>query len=1805
MDTIPFPALNPNRRTSLLLPKIKIKKVKSSKIYESDGSFKSKKYNFNEKYGIVESTDFSQLGFDQKFIPHIPKWKRANTEILGLRNSSLGTHSSKDSSRVDCNDDSHKSINTTSLPHFSEIVNPDFKPMHKEVKNQKPSQKLNKCSESRIKKDVKNSNFQKIITNNEIIDSIKFKKKVESIRSEVGDSWLRVFSEMKSNSSSSFSKPSMKKSRTFGHPNDATFKFPTTIDPPDEEVYHYRNKINTLKPKNKSKNQSSSPSQIELDDLQVNFEEPVPYFLFPKKSGKSNNIHYSRSSINKVFSRRNSHLVKPNIPNDIPIHRNTLGSVSELYATEAEPLFSGSKNSDSDFGLIKDEAKNIITSPAIMDAHSYSGLDLGIICSINHYTVNWASFDFISEQKSTSKDSQNLDSDSNQYNNRLKFNFKSFRNFKARISIKKEYLDFSFLDEDIFNKFSNSKPKPSNMESLVSKEDSFSNEKTESFNGAYQEIGTYKISEFLKIIYVSEDSSVVNNFEESNTVILEYKTDISCYPEWFVISFPESLETNLSFIPEEVIKRISLHIEKKSPNNNVHQSPIGDECITDLGSINCSDENIISNDSHDSFGSIKALENAFQKINENSVNRDNFYKKMQCVSCGWVGIADQMYRFIDKILDFELTSKVGLSDNNSLFSTGLEKIRILKNPICINCGSNYLIDYSNPISKKDTLQNSIPLQMLTNSIKLMMELSFFESKDEKIKRWAPCGIMKQRIQTLYSKYRQENFRNYKSLASRLVNPDLEEIPIFMALSNKKMYFFSPNDKFWNSIIKSASQSLESNNLKSKRRLSNKHRKEIVLNNENSASAQNFAINSIEMNPYAYLDLIRVCDLKEIKKIDVGPNRQYLALHFKLLDEQPFMKKKIDYAENLEHISPSNLDNETSPSNNGKLNYDSSKDSSKGWIAPFLPRFMTRIVSDTNIYPLSNETGRKSSSLTKPNADESNTFNQAKFEKKTLASNPGSIPEESLSNNKNALNLSNEKNDFSDYESGKCTDIPDLSLKRVYGRVGDDSLKGKKPQIDGNIDFEITSSKKINKNEFGIEEECNFADCKQSFEINLDKINKEEDRFSSVVLMLRDRLICSDWLDTIQEILYSNAEEIVDRDLRRMSLISRTKLINHDIEWAMHHLKQEVFLSKHTFEDLKFLDIIGSIKSSVFNGPDLNSNSKDTDENAGEKLESLSFSDRSTEIPSNLMNCFQKGYESANIEYQPYNSLDPKRGDQEQYKKFNIWNGFKEERRDSLVRLGYELEFFKTKGSKNLVTIDATSDDRVVIDKVTYEFLKLYFSIGWIPEYLSCKYCEYGNKSRKRASSLSNFRSVGEKKVSTSAWNPETKDDICEKCSKYLGITPRTVVATSYYMYLVRERVDIWPPGIDELVKFYERYQTEKPPMIVTSDDKEYDHLNIGKVYKDRLTGTIFNPANLLGMGFGGRSPILMQGIESTGGFLDRLIGAEPTKLPLTTKIDPKEDTLNVLTDKDDISQGNSINESLSKNEPLNEETAVPLVSDKIGFAEEFENKVNDSFWAAELVNQYDQIERVCPVICVDSLVLVIVNAFVYPKKCLEASRTADIIDNNEYLDKKDRSTDNFISVVEELNDYKFGKGTGKLNLGFSGSIGINKKAVGRVKENTSTVRRKSIDLGRISGIEQSSTQFGKSTLGSNYGKKEVYGMTARGWQVAVIITFDPKLLDTLSVEGELKIRDEGFEENIQKSTKNDAQYKCDHSKDKSATYKIGSSLKDQMWTREKDEWKIFFSSISSGIEFMEAVVSLVRDVSGGKRNIEPTVIEGV
>ncbi|KAJ2400350.1 hypothetical protein GGI23_002086 [Coemansia sp. RSA 2559] len=239
--------------------------------------------------------------------------------------------------------------------------------------------------------------------------------------------------------------------------------------------------------------------------------------------------------------------------------------------------------------------------------------------------------------------------------------------------------------------------------------------------------------------------------------------------------------------------------------------------------------------------------------------------------------------------------------------------------------------------------------------------------------------------------------------------------------------------------------------------------------------------------------------------------------------------------------------------------------------------------------------------------------------------------------------------------------------------------------------------------------------------------------SSCVFLIRDRLACSDLLDSLVEIGYET--NVLNSGMAGVGS-GRLRAINHDVEWAMHHLVQQVFLRPTTFDAI------------------------DDDDDDDKETETAAGGTADAEAPA---------AETVDAMSKQLVSEDCARA----------------------LRI-LRQELLRSRSCKQPgALVDASSGDNIIVDKVTYEFLKLYFCVG----------CAYASAGRPDSYATA---------VSAAAPDGTT------------GIMPLTLVGSPQFLYLVRERIDVWPPPVPDLRLLYRKWQRIAPPTIVTSDPDTYD-----------------------------------------------------------------------------------------------------------------------------------------------------------------------------------------------------------------------------------------------------------------------------------------------------------------------------------------------------------------------------------------------
>ncbi|KAI8873512.1 hypothetical protein GQ42DRAFT_176382 [Ramicandelaber brevisporus] len=187
--------------------------------------------------------------------------------------------------------------------------------------------------------------------------------------------------------------------------------------------------------------------------------------------------------------------------------------------------------------------------------------------------------------------------------------------------------------------------------------------------------------------------------------------------------------------------------------------------------------------------------------------------------------------------------------------------------------------------------------------------------------------------------------------------------------------------------------------------------------------------------------------------------------------------------------------------------------------------------------------------------------------------------------------------------------------------------------------------------------------------------------SSITLLIRDRLVCSDLLDTFLTHCYETGIHVVD---------GRVRVVNHNTLWAIHNLRDH-----------------------------------------------------------------------PEIAVRPPSPASPKE-------------------RDRFSRVSAELACANSQS-----WYDPATDDDVTVDCVNFDFLKLYYLVGWLrPRQQDDDHDLFSHSmlagSTGSAASLANAGALVGSPV----------------------VVPMTLVATETFFYLCRERFDVWPPPVTDLADVY-------------------------------------------------------------------------------------------------------------------------------------------------------------------------------------------------------------------------------------------------------------------------------------------------------------------------------------------------------------------------------------------------------------------
>ncbi|PVV00652.1 hypothetical protein BB560_004957 [Smittium megazygosporum] len=1155
--------------------------------------------------------------------------------------------------------------------------------------------------------------------------------------------------------------------------------------------------------------------------------------------------------------------------------------------------------------------------------------------------------------------------------------------------------------------------------------------------------------------------------------ILEFKAGKLSLPEWISIDFPVSFELSLS----------KKALEKSLENTCLPTETFLRIFYTDI------------------------LDNI-----KDDFKLELLFRKMYCTNCSWVGIADQYFTLFDEIKSLE---------SSNIPNEGSDPIIPIPNsqaiPICQRCSLDYLVLYEDfpniPVKASNLLQNggniqtqyeneiaepfennelssndldplkkliitepyfdnfdgsdeisfskikssienisklssytgsfgllshlcsiygslfgetklAFPFQTVSNPIKLMLNLMHFKNGDERLLHWTPASYI---LQT-----QQHNFQKYGSGSDELkhlFSPLLSEDPVYLALSNYNIYFFSPNDQLWTMLVREIKllQNIDHLGVSLEAKLKELLRPLLL------------ALKEIELNPQSYLELKHVVEMKRIKKIDVGPNRQYLVIHTKLYSAPSHSQlvRSRDIINSYKVTdSPTDSDNQTktantrssfdttsnNPLNNSPNSQNASKDGS--WISSYIP-FLSR--SKT-------QTPRLESPLV--NKQDGNMFSE----------NDGVPSPNNLGGKDNSSQTFGSSGKLSNNENFGFPSSTPISPKQ----------KKKNPTV-------------VNKKQILSKVQAGKAGIPDDFE-------------PSYVLLIRDKMTCSDWLDSFHEIFYADSKKEDPKLAKNFS-----KMINHDVEWAIQHLKNQVFLNENTF----------SLPWYLSKGDDQNNTQ-------GEEIENGQNKDNLNTLVDNL-----------NLKHV-----------------------------QRLQLLGNELNRFKLQPNTKVKFIDEASDSNIVIDKVTYEFLKLYFSVGWLPSYVSSAENQGYKGSSSSAASLN-----------TTDLKSDISADINLRCN---GFLPRTVVATSGYIYLLRERLDVWPPSTERLLDFYEKFQTTKPPTIVTSDPQTYDPLVVIQTNLRRSTGKDFNP-------------------ERSYGLIKKYDDSKVLYRPSNTASNSEKSNPDQCLSSSLSDESGTIKDSGKSRFSSAVYDKVPINSPNI--REMLSNK--EFFWAADLVKQYDVIERVCPLISVKTIEVFNLATFVYPKHILEKvnlyfkAKSVDKVENEDSESTKSDENREKSGVLDtdstERNDLATSPEIRDLLVL---ETNVNSPDSPLTKSGQSSLEDNKPELKKASNLYQ--IQY--ESILDKIETDDLYGCTVSGWNSFVVVTFDPKLMLEYSL---ISYNHPAYPEKGQ-----------DFDQTAPPLNNEGEFI----------VWKLFFTTESSAKEFSHSLSDLIFDLTK-KRRISPVFIK--
>ncbi|KAJ3407448.1 hypothetical protein HDU80_008760 [Chytriomyces hyalinus] len=226
---------------------------------------------------------------------------------------------------------------------------------------------------------------------------------------------------------------------------------------------------------------------------------------------------------------------------------------------------------------------------------------------------------------------------------------------------------------------------------------------------------------------------------------------------------------------------------------------------------------------------------------------------------------------------------------------------------------------------------------------------------------------------------------------------------------------------------------------------------------------------------------------------------------------------------------------------------------------------------------------------------------------------------------------------------------------------------------------------------------------------------------SIVFLTRDRTATSRVLDNLVPLLYESTGRLVNSKFNLKGADGKVKVVNQDVEWSLAALRSKVLLK----QTVATANGRGGFKNVVFNQVDIDGRIDWRDVVAKRNGVEMEPPEKKSWLSGILNNGFT-GSSSNSVAAEPVQSLQ------------------------------------RTSEILNEDDLDKATTNAVVLDKVNFEFLKLYLLVGWI---------------------------VPHKQAPPTA----TKSKIPPSVT--VTVNSVTLVATAEYIYLTNERFDAWPPPL--------------------------------------------------------------------------------------------------------------------------------------------------------------------------------------------------------------------------------------------------------------------------------------------------------------------------------------------------------------------------------------------------------------------------